>query len=196
MHGYRLIAWTGCLAALALCGCGGQGTPWREIAPESMDSALQTRAEKAQAARAALFDALKGRLTEVVGASGTAAAIAVCKEEAPELARRVSMEQGVVIGRTAVRLRNPGNAAPDWARPYIERGIDRPLYLHHADTGELAVLLPIRLMPECLQCHGPAEHIPAEVRERLAAEYPDDAATGFKVGDLRGWFHILVPPMP
>jgi len=28
----------------------------------------------------------------------------------------------------------------------------------------------------------------------LAAKYPMDQATGFKEGDLRGWFWIEVPP--
>jgi hypothetical protein len=35
--------------------------------------------------------------------------------------------------------------------------------------------------------------IPDEVKQTLAKEYPDDQATGFEEGDLRGWFWIEVP---
>jgi hypothetical protein len=31
------------------------------------------------------------------------------------------------------------------------------------------------------------------VREELAERYPADRATGFKVGDIRGWFWVEVP---
>jgi hypothetical protein len=35
--------------------------------------------------------------------------------------------------------------------------------------------------------------IPAPVAEALARYYPQDAATGFDAGELRGWFWVVVP---
>ncbi len=40
-------------------------------------------------------------------------AISVCKDQAPAIADSLSIE-GIEIGRTSHRLRNPANSAPDW----------------------------------------------------------------------------------
>lgn len=41
-------------------------------------------------------------------------------------------------------------------------------------------------------CHGPGNSIPDTVRAMLAARYPDDRATGYAVGDLRGAISVQV----
>jgi hypothetical protein len=43
--------------------------------------------------------------------------------------------------------------------------------------------LPV--IPLCLGCHGGAE-VSAAVKERLAAEYPNDRGTGYALGQVRG----------
>ena len=50
----------------------------------------------------------------------------------------------------------------------------------------------------CLACHGAPEQIPAEVAAILAERYPDDQATGYAVGDLRGalWAEVRLPVGP
>ena len=40
----------------------------------------------------------------------------------------------------------------------------------------------------CLQCHGSS--ISPEVSARLAELYPDDKATGYATGDIRGAFVV------
>jgi hypothetical protein len=57
----------------------------------------------------------------------------------------------------------------------------------------LGALLPIHLKEQCVTCHGPAESIADDVREKLLELYPHDRAVGFKEGDLRGWFWVEVP---
>jgi hypothetical protein len=42
-------------------------------------------------------------------------------------------------------------------------------------------------------CHGGEEDLPREVVGALAEGYPQDQATGFSEGELRGWFWIEVP---
>jgi hypothetical protein len=39
-------------------------------------------------------------------------------------------------------------------------------------------------------CHGPKEQLIPEVKEQLAKLYPEDSATGFSEGELRGWFWV------
>ncbi|MBI3082695.1 MAG: DUF3365 domain-containing protein, partial [Gemmatimonadetes bacterium] len=63
-------------------------------------------------------------------------------------------------------------------------------------TYELQYLRPILVDRRCLACHGdPATFIP-EVRAVLAQRYPEDRATGYAVGDLRGAVSVRVPLPP
>jgi hypothetical protein len=140
------------------------------------------------AARDALAGQLKTRLSEALGAGGPAGAIGVCAEAAPQLAEEVAAAHSVKLGRTSFRLRNPRNAAPSWAGPLLERQVTEPAAL--TDGERLAALLPIRIQPECLLCHGARDEMPAELLTALAERYPDDQATGFAAGDLRGYFWV------
>lgn len=46
---------------------------------------------------------------------------------------------------------------------------------------------PIKIANEmCLKCHGTVEDISPEVRKKIHETYPQDLATGYKIGDLRG----------
>jgi hypothetical protein len=50
---------------------------------------------------------------------------------------------------------------------------------------------PITIQPPCLACHG--TQLDAAVRQKLAELYPEDRATGFAPGELRGMFWVTVP---
>jgi hypothetical protein len=43
----------------------------------------------------------------------------------------------------------------------------------------------------CLTCHG--ESLAPELAAAIARDYPGDAATGFKSGELRGAFRVVWP---
>ena len=58
--------------------------------------------------------------------------------------------------------------------------------------GALGYVEPIRIEALCLNCHG--ETLTEPVQARLAELYPEDRATGFADGDLRGLFWAVVPP--
>ena len=167
---------------------------WQATAPQDLAPEERERLARADTAREALFSRLQAALMEAMQEAGPAGAIAVCSEVAPALAADVSSEHGVTIGRTSFRTRNTDNAPPAWARPYVEARREEPLYLQRDRTGHLAALLPIRTQAQCLTCHGPAEHIQPAIREQLDKLYPDDQATGFALDELRGYFHVVVPP--
>ncbi|MCH5373501.1 MAG: DUF3365 domain-containing protein [Planctomycetes bacterium] len=191
------------LAAFSIIGCSGR-TDSRQgesapseakstvLAPGELDDSQQRQQTVALAARDALFEQLLGRLMTVLPEKGPAGAIPVCKEDAPRLADEVGKQFGVAIGRTSHRLRNAANAPRAWSKSLVERQIAEP-QLVGLGNGELGVLLPIRLKATCLLCHGPADQIAPEVKAALASDYPDDQATGFQEGDLRGWFWVEVP---
>jgi hypothetical protein len=120
---------------------------------------------------------------------GPAEAISVCRDMAPAIAAGLSVD-GVVVGRASHRLRNPDNAAPDWVSPVIEswlaEGAERAPVVVPLPGSRTGYVEPILTQPLCLTCHGSS--LAPDIAERLAADYPDDRATGFEVGDLRGVF--------
>lgn len=181
------------LTALALPSCSRNGpASWERVEEASLDEAGRGRLERAVGAREQLFQRLSGALMQAVQEGGPASAIGVCSDLAPRLAREVGEEAGLSIGRTSFKLRNPANRPPEWASPHVEARAEERVLLQ-GPAAALAVLDPIRIVGPCLVCHGPAEDLDPAVRTALAERYPDDRATGFASGDLRGWFWVEVP---
>jgi len=147
---------------------------------------------KAEAARTELAGMLMGRLQEVLKTDGPEKAIDVCQNEAPAMAEKVGRSNGVRIGRTSTKLRNPSNRTPAWAESLVTAKIAEPRFIQAPDGG-LQALLPIRLGQACLVCHGPEKDITPSVRMALQKKYPHDQATGYQAGELRGWFWVEVP---
>lgn len=147
------------------------------------------------AAKDALFKRLSSRLLEAMGSGGPAAAIEVCSREATKIAARVGEEYDVKIGRTSFKLRNAQNAPPEWVKPFVESRPTDPQFVELPEQHTGAIF-PITLKVQCLACHGPKVQIAEDVRVQLAKLYPNDQATGFNEGDLRGWFWVEVPDGP
>lgn len=194
-HKSKLYSWI-LISSVAL-GCSAKTTPPKSAeqnitatSPTSSNSVTKENQKKLLAAKDALFTKLSGKLMETMAQNGPVAAIAVCNQEASKIAAEVAQQQGVQIGRVGVRLRNPNNVAPDWAIELIAAKTNTPTFLKLAD-GKDAALLPIKLQATCLMCHGPKEQIAADVLAQIAKLYPDDRATGFQEGELRGWFWVV-----
>jgi len=160
-----------------------------------LDDAQRDQRTRAVAARDAMFQELFKTLSAEIQRDGPAEAISVCREKAPEIAEGIAKAYRVRIGRTSFRLRNAANVPPAWVGALTADRPDTPRY-SRGPAGELGALLPIKVQATCLVCHGPPEALPPEVRNRLREEYPEDTATGFAEGDLRGWFWIEVPRAP
>lgn len=136
-----------------------------------------------------LQQALKQGLAE-----GPSEAIAACRLRAPAIAGALSKD-GVRVGRASHRLRNPANVAPDWVAPILARYLESPEERAPRGVslpgGRQGYVEPILLKPLCLTCHG--EALAPEVRESIEQQYPEDRATGFEVGQLRGVFWVEYP---
>ena len=111
---------------------------------------------------------LLATLTQAIDKGGPEGAIAVCRDEAPKLAKAASEQSGWSIRRVSLRERNP-KAVPDaWERAALE-DFDRraaagesPATLEKADVvvedGQ-KMQRYMRALPTqalCLSCHGPA----------------------------------------
>lgn len=192
----QLLVLSCALCLLAACGeCNTGKASWTELEEGALSPEQAKQRAQALGARDALFGQLSKRLMTAMQDGGPGAAIQVCRDAAPEIAAKVSEARGVTIGRTSHKLRNPKNQPPTWAADYV--GAERAENLFLADgDGRMAALLPIRLQQACLACHGDASKLPDPVKTALAEHYPEDQATGFAGGDLRGWFWIEVPKAP
>lgn len=146
---------------------------------------------------------LKGELTNAIAAGGPIAAINVCYLRAPEIAAQLSQASGARVGRTALRVRNPSNAPDDLERSVLEQfatdlgsgPIDRPLEavfeIRRGDAVERRYMRAIPTDALCLTCHG--KTIAPELAAAIARDYPNDQATGFELGQLRGAFSVVWP---
>lgn len=178
--------------ALAAAGLAAQShSPARGQSIDEAPAALRPMAARAEQGMNALQAALLARLGEQMKSGGPASAVRVCRDEAQAIGARVAREQGLALGRTSHRLRNPQNAAPQWAAALVREGAGTKAGspgVRVFDLGDrVGVARPIGFVEMCGACHGAPERIPAEVRALVASAYPADAATGFAPGDLRGW---------
>ncbi len=160
---------------------------------ETVDVATDPAAEAVALAKAsegikAFGGALKSKLLEEVGKGDAVVAASVCAQDAPAIAARVALDKGVIVGRSSSKLRNPENAGPDWVQAWLadNQAEVRPAGLSEVVDGEARVLKPLYIEGPCLTCHGPAESLSDPARAFLSERYPDDQATGYSMGELRG----------
>jgi uncharacterized protein (TIGR01244 family) len=143
---------------------------------------------KDAANKVGLFKAALGaELKAALKAGGPAKAIRVCAERAPEISAEVS-DDTLSIRRVGTRVRNTKTNTPTRAMKAVMGGLtpDQPVHLGVIDGKEASVHGLFIQNPVCLSCHGPKGSLAPEVTAALAERYPDDAAVGYAMGDLRG----------
>ncbi len=193
----RLHPFRSTLILAAACLLGAACTSSETPAPETesttaTDPGLDVQ-QRAQDALQPLKRRLMGELTAALS-EGPVNAIEVCSVVAPDLAAQVAPE-GMRIGRTSHRLRNPANAPEPWMEPllaaYVADSADRAPHTVRIDERTMGYVEPIVAQEMCLACHG--KNVDAAVATALAERYPEDQATGFEAGELRGMFWVTVP---
>ena len=152
---------------------------------------------KAELAMNELQQALLAKLKTTMESGGPAAAVEVCRTEARTIAETVARKQGIALGRTSHRLRNPANAPRAWARAIVDGSAGAKAAAERirvVDLGDrVGVLRPIGTAEACTKCHGSPDEVRKNLGAALAGAYPQDRATGFAPGDLRGWMWAEVP---
>ncbi|HNJ67193.1 MAG TPA: DUF3365 domain-containing protein [Turneriella sp.] len=163
----------------------------------SEEDALRFAAATMQDVLSSMIKTLQEKVTK----EGAAAAVPFCKEFAPsygkektgEWAAKARAELGASsfrFRRVSVKNRNPNNT-PDNRQAEIlqqwESGQIKPAF--YQAEGRFYTMHPIRVaQPLCLSCHGDAATLDKKAAAEVAKLYPQDKATGYKLGDLRGAF--------
>lgn len=144
---------------------------------------------RAKAAAGTLKKTLMGALTAAMQA-GPGEAVTACNTKAPAITAAAA-QAGVKVGRTSQKVRNPDNAPAPWLVPLLEEYGKLPAdqakpRVVDIEGGGKGYVEPLYVGGLCVTCHGAPESLPAEVKDRLAALYPQDAAVGYAPGDFRG----------
>jgi len=149
-----------------------------------------------------LAGALQTELVAAMQSGGPVAAVDVCNHQAFDITYNVSdAAEGWEISRSSHRLRNPANTPDEYTAAAMDVLLSRaadgetPQTLVTAEIvedGDQRVFRMVKAIPTgevCLTCHGSTE-VSAEVEAVIAEYYPEDAARGFALGDMRGVFTL------
>ena len=203
--------------SVTLAACGGEDKSTVTEAPKARESteakpAAQTvaatpqdkkaLAEEAKAAVQALRGTLKGELQQAMKSGGPVNALSVCNTKAPEIAAAVSAEKNLQVSRVSLKNRNPDmGKANAWQVRVLEdfenrkAGGETPMTLAYSEIVDNNGQQEFRFMKAiptdklCLTCHGAS--ISPAIQTKLNELYPQDKATGYKEGDLRGAFVVV-----
>jgi hypothetical protein len=147
-----------------------------------------------------LGSTLKSELMPAMKAGGPIKALGVCYTKAPEISTKISEKVGLNITRISLKPRNANNAPAPWEELVLKQFEERraagenPKTLEYFEMIEkdgqrqIRYMKAIRTGAPCLTCHG--SEIEPDIQDKLKELYPEDKATGFKAGDLRGAFSI------
>jgi hypothetical protein len=183
---------------IGLSACQPQATATQDAPPPK---ALDTTAYLMRGSEisAMAFQQLSSRLKAALEEGGVTFAVPFCSTAALPLMDSLSGVHHATIRRVATRYRNPKNKA-DEAQAGIIQGMEQalangtspqPTIRQFAD-GKVAFYSPIILGEPCLKCHGePNADIQSDHLQLIQAFYPQDHATGFALGNVRGMWEIV-----
>lgn len=170
-------------------------------APPAATGGQLMREARLQTAVMTLKKSVKAGLDAELAKGGPVGAIDACGALAAAAAKDAAKD-GVRVGRTSTKLRNPQNAPLPWVAPLLAaaelaaaRGESIEAQVVPLQDGRLGYVSPITLQPVCLTCHGATLAPP--IAEALKAKYPSDQATGYGDGAFRGffWAELSAPPL-
>ena len=138
---------------------------------------------------------LKKTLVSAIKDKGLIGAVEQCNIEAPIISQNISTDN-LKVSRIASKNRNPENKATleqiDVLR-FFEQEMSlgkspKNLYKLIETQDSIQYLKPIVTGKVCLACHG--SDVSGELKAKIKKLYPNDLATGFKEGSLRGAFLV------
>jgi len=143
---------------------------------------------------------LKAELMAAMKIGGPISGLEKCNTKAPRITTDFSKKVGFTTTRTSLKPRNTANAPLKWQKVVLDEFKKRKakgenpneIEFHEVVTvngqRQLRYMKAIPTADKCLICHG--ENIAPSIQAKIKQLYPNDKATGFKLGDLRGAFVI------
>jgi hypothetical protein len=169
-------------------------------ADQQVNSNTDAEIARAKATIKQFAGALQTELKTAMQAGGPVAAIGVCHTQAMPITAQVAAEHGMQLSRVSLKNRNPANVPNEWQTAVLNdfdrkqaagKDITKLAWSEtvNVDGGrEFRFMKAVPTGDVCLKCHG--TQLAPEVAQVLADIYPEDRATGYNVGDIRGAFVV------
>jgi len=145
--------------------------------------------------------ALKKELKAAMKEGGPINALEVCNTKADPIAEEKAKEFNATISRVSLKNRNPNNVPNEWQKMVLEdfdaraaKGEDVKKMgfadiVEHDGKKQLRFMKALPVAEVCTKCHGSS--IDAKVQAKITELYPEDKATGYSLGQVRGAVVIL-----
>lgn len=159
-------------------------------------SAKEEAIAKGHEASSALVQKLGGELKTQMQTNGPLGALNFCSQNAIHITDQVAKETKTSIKRISLKNRNPLNGPNNQESALLKQwetlvNNTQPLpqyELTNISDTTTVYYKPIVINNEaCLQCHGNVE---GDLAKAIKTLYPEDKATGYKMGDLRGMIAV------
>lgn len=187
-----VVSLLGLVAVLFSCNQQEEKQPLNQPVEQAMDYSSVSLAVMEETKKT-----LGGELKAAMIRGGIAEAVAYCNVHALPLTDSIGQRYNATVKRVTDKPRNPANAPTQAERKHLDhwRNLiaagDQRVVTEEESAEAYHYYMPIKIEPLCLNCHGmPGETVTAESQALIAAKYPNDKATGYQVGDLRGLWHI------
>ena len=154
--------------------------------------------KKADQVSSILVQKLGGELKTQMQTNGAIGALHFCSQNALSLSDQVAKETQTSLKRISTNERNPVNKATADEAALLKKWNDSlkngqplpPYAIVNLSPSTAVYYKPIVINNEaCLKCHGNVE---GEMAKEIKAAYPEDKATGYKMGDLRGMIAVTI----
>jgi hypothetical protein len=137
-----------------------------------------------------LLKTLGGELKKKLQEGDLKGAIEFCATNGLSITHQLDEKLGenISIKRISMKNRNPENLPNDSEAKILYMLENSPQsILTRVSDGSYKLYKPVRVAkPVCLKCHGKGEDMPEVARKTIHSLYPQDRATGYSMGDLRG----------
>ncbi|MDP3301660.1 MAG: DUF3365 domain-containing protein [Sulfuricurvum sp.] len=158
-----------------------------------------TAQQNGESASTALVQKLGSQVKGIMQKEGPVEAVNFCSKNAISLTHEVSKAHGVKMKRVTLQQRNPVNRPTTEEINIMNRWMSEmakaqqpTAVLTNTPTG-FTYYKPLVINNDvCLKCHGTVDST-TPLGQVLKAAYPNDRATGYKMGDLRGMIVVDIP---
>jgi hypothetical protein len=144
-----------------------------------------------------LKSSLLKNLTEKISKDGVENAIEFCHLNVKPIAKNAADKRtaNFEFGRTSHKIRNTDNKPKEWMLSYLKQfegktkfDASKDTIIHLDENKKRIYLEPLFMEAKCLFCHG--ENVDQKIINKIKQIYPDDKATGFKLGEFRGFIWV------
>jgi hypothetical protein len=186
-----------------LAGVGWFSSQTASSSPQvKKDVRVEPALKQARQVSSELTDKVRGLLLTELEKGGYDGAVRVCAEVAQNITQEFNRDTGHSARRVSLGYRNtkdiPDAYESRMLKQFDQQNREKKLageyYEVVRERGReyLRYLKPIVAGKMCLNCHGQPDQISPQVMALLKEKYPNDRATGYREGDLRGAVSVKI----